>query len=196
MSRENMFPPGGPGRPDNGEENCIICMDSILEKRTLEKCRHSFCASCIRDLFKVKPACPVCNTFYGAYTGTQPRNGSMNITRSWQHLPGYECGTIIIDYHFPPGIQERYSGTSRRAFLPANEEGERVLRLLNRAFNQRLLFTVGTSATTGLSNVITWNDIHHKTSMHGGPECFGYPDPGYLMRVQEELRLKGVTEGD
>lgn len=23
---------------------------------------------------------------------------------------------------------------------------------------------------------------------------FGYPDPGYLSRVQEELRLKGVTE--
>ena len=23
---------------------------------------------------------------------------------------------------------------------------------------------------------------------------FGYPDPDYLSRVQEELRLKGVTE--
>lgn len=23
---------------------------------------------------------------------------------------------------------------------------------------------------------------------------FGYPDPEYLSRVQEELRLKGVTE--
>lgn len=25
---------------------------------------------------------------------------------------------------------------------------------------------------------------------------FGYPDPAYLSRVQEELRLKGVTEDE
>ncbi|XP_064155049.1 probable E3 ubiquitin-protein ligase DTX3 [Anguilla rostrata] len=205
MSAENASRPGGPRSPDLGGGHCIICMDDIQEKRTLEKCMHSFCASCISEVFKLKPACPICNTFYGAYFGTQPHNGSMKVTRSWEHLPGFEsCGTIVIDYHFPAGIQEAghpnpgqlYAGTSRRAFLPASEEGERVLRLLRRAFTQRLLFTVGTSATTGRSNVITWNDIHHKTNMHGGPQCFGYPDPGYLLRVQEELRLKGVTEDD
>ncbi|XP_031421652.1 probable E3 ubiquitin-protein ligase DTX3 isoform X2 [Clupea harengus] len=154
---------------------CIVCMDNIQNKKTL-KCSHSFCSSCIDDVFRVKPACPVCNTFYGTYYGTQPRDGVMKVTRIWQALPGYESsGTIVIDYHFPPGIQgpehqnpgKRYSSTSRRAFLPACEEGERVLQLLTTAFKRRLIFTIGTSSTTGLSNVITWNDIHHKTNLGG-----------------------------
>lgn len=185
------------------EDHCIICMDSFQEKITL-KCSHSFCSSCIDSFFKIKPACPVCNSFHGTYEGTQPRNGIMTVRRNWQCLPGYEDGNghITIDYHFPAGVQgpehlnpgEKYCSTSRTAFLPACEEGEKVLRLLQTAFHRRLIFTIGTSATTGLNNSITWNDIHHKTNISGGPQFFGYPDPGYLSRVQEELRLKGVTE--
>uniref|UniRef100_A0A7N6BKG2 E3 ubiquitin-protein ligase n=1 Tax=Anabas testudineus TaxID=64144 RepID=A0A7N6BKG2_ANATE len=175
-------------------EDCVICMDSIQQKKTL-RCLHSFCSGCIDSFFKLKPACPICNTYHGVYTGTQPA-GTMTVTRTRQHLP--------VGYKFPPGIQGpehpnpgmRYSSTCRTAYLPACEEGEKVLRLLSKAFNRRLIFTIGRSATTGLNNVITWNDIHHKTSMGGGPQCFGYPDPAYLFRVQEELRLKGVTEDE
>ncbi|CAF4350675.1 unnamed protein product, partial [Adineta steineri] len=47
------------------------------------------------------------------------------------------------------------------------------------------------STTTGQENVITWNDIHHKTSISGGPDRFGYPDPTYLNRVRQELADKG-----
>nr|XP_057941433.1 probable E3 ubiquitin-protein ligase DTX3 isoform X2 [Doryrhamphus excisus] len=93
--------------------------------------------------------------------------------------------------HPNPGV--RYPGTDRVAYLPDSPEGNRVLGLLRRAFEQRLTFTIGTSMTTGLQNVITWNDIHHKTSIWGGPRCFGYPDPTYLVRVTEELREKGIT---
>ena len=93
---------------------------------------------------------------------------------SCRSSPG--CGTICIQYSFSSGIQgpehpnpgQQYSGTHRTAYLPDNNEGREVLQLLNRAFNARLVFTVGTSITTGLSNQITWNDIHHKTNMHGG----------------------------
>ncbi|XP_022060905.1 probable E3 ubiquitin-protein ligase DTX3 [Acanthochromis polyacanthus] len=190
-------------RKNSSAEDCAICLDRIKEKKTL-KCLHSFCSECIDTLFRSKPACPICNTYHGVFTGTQPE-GVMLVTRSWQSVPGFEgCGSIIIQYSFPPGIQGpehpnpgvRYSRTSRTAFLPASEEGEKVLKLLRKAFDRRLIFTVGRSVTTGLNNVITWNDIHHKTSMEGGPQCFGYPDPDYLSRVQEELRLKGVTEDD
>ncbi|XP_023138026.1 probable E3 ubiquitin-protein ligase DTX3 [Amphiprion ocellaris] len=190
-------------RNNNPAEDCAICLDRIKEKKTLE-CLHSFCSECIDTLFRLKPACPICNTYHGVYTGTQPE-GVMLVTRSWQSVPGFEgCGSIIIQYSFPPGIQGpehpnpgvRYSSTSRTAFLPACEEGEKVLKLLRKAFDRRLIFTIGRSVTTGLNNVITWNDIHHKTSMEGGPQRFGYPDPDYLSRVQEELRLKGVTEDD
>uniref|UniRef100_A0A3P9IRB1 E3 ubiquitin-protein ligase n=1 Tax=Oryzias latipes TaxID=8090 RepID=A0A3P9IRB1_ORYLA len=182
--------------------DCSICLDLIQKKKTL-KCHHSFCAECIDSVFRSKPACPICNTFHGVYIGTQP-HGTMTVTQSWQRLPGFDhCQSYVIKYDFPAGIQGaehpnpgmRYRSTSRTAFLPACEEGEKVLRLLRKAFDRRLLFTIGRSVTTGLNNVITWNDIHHKTSTGGGPH-FGYPDPEYLSRVQEELRLKGVTEDD
>ena len=89
-----------------------------------------------------------------------------------------DCGTITIDYYFPPGIQgsehpnpgQRYEGTQRTAYLPDNREGNEVLQLLRRAFDARLVFTVGTSVTTGRQNQITWNDIHHKTNVSGGPQ--------------------------
>lgn len=47
-----------------------------------------------------------------------------------------------------------------------------MLRLLKKAFDQKLIFTVGTSRTTGAENQVTWNDIHHKTSTVGGPEKY------------------------
>ncbi len=101
-------------------------------------------------------------------------------------LPGYEHEkyghkegpTIEISYSFPSGIQgplnpnpgRPYSGTSRRAYLPNNKEGKDILRLLQRAFDDQHIFTIGRSTTTGQDNVITWNDIHHKTSIYGGSD--------------------------
>lgn len=85
-------------------EDCAICLDKIQEKKTLS-CHHSFCSQCIDTVFTVKPACPLCYTFHGVYTGTQPE-GTMTVRRDCQRLPGFEnCGTIIIVYDFPPGIQ-------------------------------------------------------------------------------------------
>ena len=83
----------------------------------------------------------------------------------------------MTNYHFPSGVQgrehpnpgQRYEGTSRTAYLPDTYEGREVLQLLRRAFDARLVFTVGTSDTTGRSNQITWNGIHHKTRVSGGP---------------------------
>ncbi|XP_072553527.1 probable E3 ubiquitin-protein ligase DTX3 isoform X1 [Salminus brasiliensis] len=198
---------GQPSEEDSA--SCSICMGEIVEKTTLEKCGHSFCRSCLDQAFQVKKACPVCRLVYGQLIGNQPANGSMMVEREPDlELPGHEgYGCICIIYSFPPGFQAqehpnpgvRYPGTDRVAYLPDSPEGNRVLRLLRRAFEQRLIFTIGTSMTTGMHNVITWNDIHHKTSIWGGPRWyavlydFGYPDPTYLVRVTEELREKGIT---
>ncbi|XP_015246613.1 PREDICTED: probable E3 ubiquitin-protein ligase DTX3 [Cyprinodon variegatus] len=188
---------------DESAVNCPICLEKIQRRKTLS-CQHSFCSVCIDSVFRLKPACPLCNTFHGVYMGTQP-DGVMEVTKSIMKLPGFDnCGSIVIHYIFPAGVQGpehpnpgvRYSGTSRVAYLPDCTEGQKVLRLLRKAFDRKLTFTIGRSATTGLNNVITWNDIHHKTNIDGGPQHFGYPDPGYLFRVQEELRLKGLTEDD
>ncbi|XP_041620418.1 E3 ubiquitin-protein ligase DTX3L isoform X1 [Vulpes lagopus] len=190
---------GGSGE-DKEEEKCSICMDIIRNKHVLLKCKHAFCTPCINKALSYKPVCPVCQTSYGIQTGNQPE-GTMTFTLLKDSLPGYEsCGSIVIDYNMKGGIQtkehpnpgKKYSGVQRTAYLPNNEEGNKVLRLLCRAFEQKLIFTVGESRTLGVSDVITWNDIHHKTSRVGGPQKYGYPDPDYLKRVKQELKDKGI----
>ncbi|KAF7646035.1 hypothetical protein LDENG_00194800 [Lucifuga dentata] len=184
-------------------ELCPICMEVIqtTEKQTLW-CKHSFCKGCLNKAFEYKSVCPTCGVLYGTLTGTQPERGTMNVTKNKSSLPGYDqYGTIIIEYYIPSGIQKEehpnpgqpYKGATRTAYLPDSSEGRKVLDLLRKAFDQRLIFTVGYSSTTGRGNMVTWNDIHHKTSTHGGPTCYGYPDPDYLKRVQQELKLKGIN---
>lgn len=193
-----------PQDAEEQETTCPICLGEIQNAKTLEKCRHSFCEGCITRALQVKKACPMCGRFYGQLVGNQPQNGRMLVSKdATLLLPSYEkYGTIVIQYVFPPGVQGaehpnpgvRYPGTTRVAYLPDCPEGNKVLTLFRKAFDQRLTFTIGTSMTTGRPNVITWNDIHHKTSCTGGPQLFGYPDPTYLTRVQEELRAKGITD--
>ena len=133
---------------------------------------------------------------YGIKRGTQP-NGTMQVNVDPNtRCTGFSCGTIIINYHFPSGRKEdgtRYSGTSRTAYLPDNKEGREVLSLLKVGFDRRVIFTVGTSVTTGQTNTVVWGGIHHKTNLSGGSSHFGYPDPTYFERVKLELATKGVT---
>ncbi|XP_052466406.1 uncharacterized protein LOC128022665 [Carassius gibelio] len=183
------------------EETCAICMDSFTNKTKL-KCGHEFCQECIMlSVESLGSICPVCKEVFGKLEGNQP-DGTMNVKRSkFSSLPGYSgCGTIEIIYDIPSGIQtakhpnpgKPFQGATRYAYLPDNHEGNEVLALLQRAFYQKLIFTVGKSTTFGLDNVVTWNDIHNKTNTSGGPERYGYPDPDYLKRVKDELKAKGI----
>ncbi|XP_072307599.1 uncharacterized protein [Eucyclogobius newberryi] len=194
--------PSGAGdkKDEKEEENCPVCLDTFTNKTRL-KCNHEFCKECLEQSIKSQgPVCPVCKDVFGLVEGIQPP-GSMKWHTSIASLPGYEgCGRIDIHYHIPSGTQtakhpnpgQRYQGLDRQAYLPDNREGNEVLRLLKKAFDQKLIFTVGTSRTTGAENMVTWNDIHHKTSPYGGPQSFGYPDPNYLSRVKEELKANGI----
>ncbi|KAH3787017.1 hypothetical protein DPMN_165136 [Dreissena polymorpha] len=67
--------------------------------------------------------------------------------------------------------------------------------MLRVAFERKLVFTIGSYRTTRKEDVITWNDIHHKTD-HKPNTQFGYPDDTYLDRVTDELKVKGITEDD
>ena len=142
----------------------------------MDKCGHSFCTRCIDEAFKHQKKCPICSQVYGPLIGNQPP-GKMIYSYQSTSLPGFRsCGTIVITYIFEGGTQGRnhpnpgkpYPGTKRTAYLPDNEEGRKVLGLLKKAFHQKLTFTIGRSSTLGTNNVITWNDIHHKTRTMGG----------------------------
>ncbi|CAG2236898.1 DTX [Mytilus edulis] len=188
-------------------DDCAICLEELQDdtKKTLHKCKHVFCKGCIDECFRHRPVCPTCGMVYGIVIGTQP-TGTMKVEHRPQlHLQGHKKpGCWVITYTFYSGKQtaehqnpgKPYRGTSRIAYLPGNEKGTMVMKLLKIAFDRKLVFTIGHSRTTGEENVVTWNDIHHKTSMGGGPQAFGYPDPEYLDRVLDELAVKGVTKED
>ncbi|XP_078105720.1 uncharacterized protein dtx3lb.2 [Sander vitreus] len=205
QSGYNTDAPTGEGATaeDDKDEKCPICMETFTKKKQL-KCKHEFCEECLAQSKKAMgPTCPVCRDVFGMMEGDQP-DGNMTWYKLFSSLPGFsDCNTIVITYDISSGKQTEkhphpgkyYSGIHRIAYLPDNEEGREVLHLLKKAFDQKLIFTVGTSRTSGMDNQVTWNDIHHKTSITGGPECFGYPDPGYLSRVKEELKAKGIDKG-
>ncbi|XP_071946686.1 uncharacterized protein [Antedon mediterranea] len=187
-----------PAKKDEVEE-CPICFDVLTEtvKKQLQ-CGHKFCRNCIDIALQHRNACPICGIILGVLKGNQPP-GRMTVNYSPMKLPGYpRCGSIAIVYNIPTGIQTRehpnpglyYQGTGRTAYLPDNQEGRHVAGLLQKAFDARLIFTIGTSITSGTQNAVIWNDIHHKTSISGEP--YGYPDPTYLSRVREELAAKGI----
>ncbi|XP_029539046.2 E3 ubiquitin-protein ligase DTX3L-like isoform X2 [Oncorhynchus nerka] len=190
---------GATGGPE--DDNCSICMDIFINKRKLS-CSHEFCTECLRKAVKFSgPTCPLCKDVFGKVEGDQPE-GTMKVKHESYHcIPGYHgYGVIVISYDIPGGKQTKkhsnpgkgFIGAHRTAYLPDNQEGNEVLKLLERAFNQKLIFTVGTSRTTGTDDCVTWNDIHHKTNIDGGAQVFGYPDPDYLSRVKSELKAKGI----
>jgi len=86
------------------------------------------------------------------------------------NVPGYEeHGTIIITYEIPKGTQgpthphpgHQFTSKTYNAYLPDSPEGREILSLLKRAFDAKLVFTIGKSDT------VTWSDIEHKTSIDG-----------------------------
>ncbi|XP_054857836.1 probable E3 ubiquitin-protein ligase DTX2 isoform X2 [Eublepharis macularius] len=175
----------------------------------LAKCGHAFHLLCLLAMYTSgnkdgSLQCPSCKAIYGEKTGTQP-GGRMDVSKLADSLPGHEdCGSIQIAYyiskgiqgpeHPNPGLPYTARGFPRYCYLPDNAKGRKVLELLRVAWKRRLIFTVGTSSTTGESNTVVWNEIHHKTEMHSNASGHGYPDPNYLDNVLAELAAQGVTE--
>ncbi|XP_059159531.1 uncharacterized protein LOC131943422 [Physella acuta] len=182
------------GTPVDRSKDCEICFENNAVV-TLACCKKKICTTCDKKC----QACPYCRDPFDTITGTQP-DGTMTVKFLRYSAAGYEpAGSWEITYRFSSGKQEShhpnpgqmYSRVERTAYLPDVAEGFDILILLRLAFLRRLTFTIGKSLTTNKDNVITWNDIHHKTSLKGG--SFGYPDSKYFQRVKEELSGKGVS---
>ena len=187
---------------ENENDDCPICLGPFKESGFIKGtgvCDHVFHAKCLEDSLKKDSKCPVCRAVIKKKFGPCP-DGYMYITaRKDMHCTGYEdCGTIVIDYRLLGGVQGpqhpnpgvRYFSEMRQAYLPDNEAGKQVLKLLKKAWEMKLTFRVGTSLSSGRNNVITWNDIHHKTDPYGGP--YGYPDATYFERVTADMHAMGV----
>jgi deltex len=91
--------------------------------------------------------------------------------------PGFDDDTTTIEivYTIPNGIQHTYhsnpgvpyAGTARTTYLPNTDAGRDLLWRLRYAWRHGLVFDVGTSLTTGATNVTVWSTaIAHKTRLN------------------------------
>ncbi|XP_051970212.1 E3 ubiquitin-protein ligase DTX3L1 [Xyrauchen texanus] len=131
--------------------------------------------------------------------GTQPEGGQMiwNIER--RSLPGFpDYDSFQIIFHFDDGIQSdrhphpghRYNGMETMTFLPQNSMGTKILRQLEVAFQQKLLFTV--AADSSGEYCVTLADIPLKPLDGGVSGRLGSPDPNYLKILSKSLKVKGI----
>ncbi|KAL1006708.1 hypothetical protein UPYG_G00075720 [Umbra pygmaea] len=132
------------------------------------------------------------------FEGNQPE-GLMTWVILNRNLPGYpDDNTIQISYVFADGTQTDkhpnpgcpYFGLRTVAYLPDNRDGRRILRLLEKAFYQKLIFTVVTNENN--DDVVTWADIPHKTTPDPGKDSESYPDPDHLRTLRKILKDKGL----
>ncbi|XP_071002865.1 E3 ubiquitin-protein ligase DTX4-like [Oncorhynchus clarkii lewisi] len=200
------------------EENCTICMEALGGVSgykggdfigRLAQCGHQYHLQCLVAMYNNgnkdgSLQCPTCKTIYGVKTGNQPP-GKMEYHVIPHSLPGHhDCKTIRIIYNVLPGIQGpehpnpgkpfTARGFPRHCYLPDSEKGRKVLRLLLTAWDRRLVFSVGTSSTTGELETVIWNEVHHKTEFGSNLTGHGYPDPSHLDNVLDELKAQGITE--
>ncbi|KAB0391594.1 hypothetical protein E2I00_015166 [Balaenoptera physalus] len=206
------------------DEDCTICMERLTAPSgykgpqptvkpdlvgKLSRCGHIYHIYCLVAMYNNgnkdgSLQCPTCKTIYGVKTGTQPP-GKMEYHLIPHSLPGHpDCRTIRIIYSIPPGIQgpehpnpgKSFSarGFPRHCYLPDSEKGRKVLKLLLVAWDRRLIFAIGTSSTTGESDTVIWNEVHHKTEFGSNLTGHGYPDAHYLDNVLAELAAQGISE--
>ncbi|XP_008305587.1 E3 ubiquitin-protein ligase DTX3L1 isoform X2 [Cynoglossus semilaevis] len=130
-------------------------------------------------------------------SGDQPE-GQMTLEVIHRDLPGFPNDhTIKINFIFPDGIQaerhphpgQPFSGMHLSAYLPDNQMGRKILKLIDKAFNQKLLFHVGTSydGRDMVTPSIPLN-IQPNEERKGN----GKPDLDYLQYVEKLLREKGI----
>ncbi|XP_071967886.1 uncharacterized protein [Engystomops pustulosus] len=153
----------------SGQNMCIDCYISSITSARKEATKHK-------------------NTLGATMTHT-----SMSLT-----LPGYERDTSLkIIYDVPDGVQGDgdpqpgclYKGGKFEAYLPDNREGKRLLKLLQRALDEDLIFHIKKLET---GEKVTWYKIPHKTSPDGGKQKNGYPDSSYMKYVIDLLKQNGI----
>ncbi|XP_072306465.1 E3 ubiquitin-protein ligase DTX3L1 [Eucyclogobius newberryi] len=127
---------------------------------------------------------------------TQPP-GQMTWVLLHRELPGFPNeNTLQTNFTFPEGEQteghprpgQPYPSLRLCAYLPDSREGRRILALLEKAFQQQLLFTVSTDLHG--EDVVCPASVPLKTQPEGGVVMNGYPDEEYLKTVRRALKEK------
>lgn len=130
---------------------CAICLEDLTPASrgvALDGCSpgHCFHESCAASMLQRRPQCPVCRRWFAHFWGEMPCGRMVTWEAPKVRLPGNEqVGTIVINYHLLHDGKWHF----RECYLPDNKQGVLASRLLQVAFERRLTFGLGTSATTG-----------------------------------------------
>lgn len=178
----------------------IKSTDEYVKLKCGPKC--IFLASSIIGILNKTAKCPTCRKCYATpeTPGPQP-SGTMEIRYLNQSCDGHEPNdTHLIIYSFPPGVQtgrmqeegKKYPKDERRAFIPMDKEGIKLVEMYKKAFQSGVLFLIGTSFTHNCDGVVVWGSIPHKTSVSAGSSNYGYPDADYYTRAREACATFGI----
>ncbi|NWQ91381.1 DTX1 ligase, partial [Burhinus bistriatus] len=187
------------------DEDCTICMERLVTSSGYEgvlshrgikpelvgklgKCGHMYHLLCLLAMYNN-------GNKNGMERMQQCRDGpAMCHSEGWHHagsVLGLNPAPWGAGGHAVPG-RRRAGGAGRAS--DGRARPLQVLKLLIVAWDRRLIFTIGTSNTTGESDTVVWNEIHHKTEFGSNLTGHGYPDPNYLDNVLAELLAQGVSE--
>ncbi|XP_056387149.1 E3 ubiquitin-protein ligase DTX4 [Hyla sarda] len=187
-------------------EDCTRCKRTLTEGEVgrLYRCGHAYHVRCLAPLYKNGTLrCPTCQTLYGVKIGSQPP-GKMTFHVIPHSLPGYpDCETIRIIYYIAPGVQgpgQPHPGMKFTApdfplhcFLPNTKKGRKVLLLLIKSWESRLLFPVLPSRVPGVLDTVSITRIPLKTEFGSNVTGKGFPDSRYLDSVLRQLQDWGVS---
>ncbi|KAJ8245174.1 hypothetical protein GJAV_G00274290 [Gymnothorax javanicus] len=181
-------------------EICAHCSEPIKNKLRL-MCSHAFCAECLKTcVYRLNRQCPVCLKELKAL-GDQPE-GQMTA----KHVKDFwGKDYICITYSIPSALQTEahpnpgkpFDGIQTESWLPGEGywyngsktvtvKGEEVLKLLEKAFEQKLIFTV--AATRGAADRVVFTDIPHARNLF---EC---SNSGFLASVIKAIKAKYIDE--
>lgn len=85
-----------------------------------------------------------------------------------------------------------YDGIKKTAYLPYNEEGKEILKLLKLAFKRRLIFTIKRSNNLEREDYVTWGDIPHKTEIENEKADDQNLNPEYFREIRKILSINGI----
>ncbi|XP_078501444.1 uncharacterized protein LOC144755921 [Lissotriton helveticus] len=171
------------------------CDQCKKENTSLHKgpCGHNLCRNC----YSSSETCRVCLGL-SSTSSESVIKGTMSCTTMAMSLSGYNHDpSFKIIYDISDGMQgpkdpnpgKPYKGGRFEAFLPDNKEGQRILLLLKKAFDQGHTFKIHSRNS---EDRVTWNSISHKTAINGGRNKSGYPDSNYLKTVHKQLKALGI----
>ena len=184
------------GRTPVGAEkaiDCDVCGESKPEKGSQQYQGLQVCSGCTDSYRKQGHDLSAKLAEEYAAINYQP----LRVSYSNQDLPGYQgVGRIIvgIDATAPAQLSNGQmldlTRKNETHYLPNNDVGNELRRLLEVLHEEKLIYKIDKSNTTGKFG-ITFN-VHLKTSVNGE---HGYPDRDYPMRVLSEIVGLASTHG-